>query len=147
MVTFSVFQLQQALLTLRQHQEVFAEEEREDEKELHRRETQKHQHQRRKERAKESEKTTVSWREASDSHFRDNSSSICLYDIYTFIRIIAVLCVLYVHITYDLILQMTSFSTRWHCFCTRRSSLSCTCEKNIKSSKCMEFITYYYYCF
>ncbi|KAG1948348.1 histone deacetylase 9-B isoform X1 [Pimephales promelas] len=57
--------LQQALLTLRQQQEVFAEERRlmceeereevrEDEKELHRRETQKHQHHRRKERSKES---------------------------------------------------------------------------------------------
>lgn len=76
MVIFSVFQLQQALLTLRQQQEVFAEERRlvaeeereevrEDEKELHRRETQKHQHHRRKERSKESEKTTVSWHEAS----------------------------------------------------------------------------------
>ncbi|XP_016297999.1 histone deacetylase 9-B-like [Sinocyclocheilus anshuiensis] len=50
--------LQQALLTLRQQQEVFVEEEREevreDDKELHRRETQKHQHHRRKERSKES---------------------------------------------------------------------------------------------
>uniref|UniRef100_A0A671RRG9 histone deacetylase n=1 Tax=Sinocyclocheilus anshuiensis TaxID=1608454 RepID=A0A671RRG9_9TELE len=49
--------LQQALLTLRQQQEVFVEEEREevreDDKELHRRETQKHQHHRRKERSKE----------------------------------------------------------------------------------------------
>lgn len=67
---FSVCQLQQALLTLRQQQEVFAEERRlvgeeereevrEDEKELHRRETQKHQHHRRKERSKESEQTLV----------------------------------------------------------------------------------------
>ncbi|XP_077086168.1 histone deacetylase 9-B isoform X2 [Siphateles boraxobius] len=58
--------LQQALLTLRQQQEVFAEErrlvceeEREEvredlEKEIHRRDTQKHQHHRRKERSKES---------------------------------------------------------------------------------------------
>uniref|UniRef100_A0A8C1T8R0 histone deacetylase n=2 Tax=Cyprinus carpio TaxID=7962 RepID=A0A8C1T8R0_CYPCA len=50
--------LQQALLTLRQQQEVFAEEEREevreDDKELHRRETQKHQLHRQKERSKDS---------------------------------------------------------------------------------------------